>query len=206
MGLGSALTNSEIVGGWNYIYQNEVVKWSGCSKVVHLNHMNPFTSGINVQESWTWALANKKVLVILPFENSLRLQFEKIKSRKLLSEIWCPTTTFSCMSPPITFAGMNPEKDWHEELINFCARLNNHDFEVALIAAGAYGALIADYIKRSGKKAIHLGGSLQLLFGIMGCRWEHDKNIRPYVNSEWTRPEEKEVPKLHAKVDKSSYW
>lgn len=44
--------------------------------------------------------------------------------------------------------------------------IDKQDYDIALIGCGAYGFPLAAHIKRSGKKAIHLGGALQLLFGI----------------------------------------
>lgn len=44
------------------------------------------------------------------------------------------------------------------------------DFEVALIGCGAYGFPLAAYCKSIVKQGIHIGGSLQLYFGIKGKR------------------------------------
>lgn len=44
--------------------------------------------------------------------------------------------------------------------------IDKRDYDIALIGCGAYGFPLAAHIKRSGKKAVHLGGALQLLFGI----------------------------------------
>lgn len=49
------------------------------------------------------------------------------------------------------------------------------DYDIVLLGCGAYGFPLAAYAKRRGKQAIHMGGSLQLLFGIKGKRWE-DQN------------------------------
>ena len=49
--------------------------------------------------------------------------------------------------------------------------IDKHDYEVCLIGCGAYGLPLAAHVKKQGKKAIHIGGALQLLFGIMGKRW-----------------------------------
>ena len=206
MELGAALCNADALGIWDYIHQAKIVKWSGCNKVVKLNDMNPITCGLDPSLSWTHSLAQKNVLVILPFESTLLQQFKKISERKLLASLWPSDVKFSCISPPVTFAGMNAELDWHQELNKFCSRLASIDFDVALIGAGAYGALIADFIKRSGKQAIHLGGSTQLLFGIMGGRWTDNKRVLSHFNADWSRPSKHEVPVLHNKVDQSSYW
>ena len=40
------------------------------------------------------------------------------------------------------------------------------NFDIALIGCGAYGFPLAAFVKGIGKKAVHIGGPLQLFFGI----------------------------------------
>ena len=53
-----------------------------------------------------------------------------------------------------------------------------------------------------------MGGYTQLLFGILGKRWEtHFPEIFKYANLEyWTRPQDKEKPKGFEKVEGGCYW
>ena len=55
---------------------------------------------------------------------------------------------------------------------------------------GAYGMLLA--------------GATQILFGIMGKRWEN--TTRHAVNEYWVRPLEEETPKNAGKVEGGCYW
>ena len=48
------------------------------------------------------------------------------------------------------------------------SQMDQTDYDIALIGCGAYGFPLAAHAKRMGKQAIHMGGSLQLLFGIRG--------------------------------------
>jgi len=64
-------------------------------------------------------------------------------------------------------------------------------FDVALVAGGAYGMFLANYIKERGKQAIHVAGALQLLFGIKGTRWGE----REFMNEYWVHPSEEGKPK-----------
>ena len=201
----AALSNTDAIGIWNYVHQPELVAWSSCKRVVMLQHMNPM-SNPNKEQPWTKGLEKKKVLVILPFVETLSTQFELIKKGLLLPELWPAEVEFVAVKPPVTFAGENKEGDWYDEFLATCARIHEQDFDVALVAAGGYGMILADYIKLLGKKAIHLGGSLQLLFGIMGGRWSEDKNIIPYVNSHWATPSSDERPKLSHWADRSAYY
>jgi hypothetical protein len=77
---------------------------------------------------------------------------------------------------------------------------------VALLGCGAYGLPLAAAIKRSGRQAIHLGGALQVLFGIRGRRWEQIPKIAALMNDHWIRPSEAETPVSAVRVDQGCYW
>ena len=47
------------------------------------------------------------------------------------------------------------------------------DFDIALLGCGGYGLPLCNFIhKEMEKSTIYIGGGLQLLFGVMGKRWE----------------------------------
>jgi hypothetical protein len=97
------------------------------------------------------------------------------------------------------------------------SEIDKVDYDICLIGCGAYGFHLAAHVKRTGKKAVHLGGALQLLFGIKGKRWEdpyygvHKWKI-PYgsytnlMNEFWVRPSINETPINAEKVENSCYW
>ena len=66
------------------------------------------------------------------------------------------------------------------------------------------GAYIKNKLKR---KAVHIGGTLQILFGIKGKRWEvgYDYDKRFY-NEYWIRPSDKYKPPAADKVEGGCYW
>jgi hypothetical protein len=97
------------------------------------------------------------------------------------------------------------------------AEIDKQDYDVCLIGCGAYGFHLAAHIKRSGKKAVHLGGSLQLLFGIKGKRWEDPNygvkewgipfgSYSELINRDWVRPGDVYKPKNADKVEGACYW
>ena len=91
-------------------------------------------------------------------------------------------------------------------------QIDKIDYDVCLIGCGAYGFLLAAHCKMKGKKAVHLGGALQLLFGIKGKRWEDPnygfagKNYLSFMNEYWVRPSKEETPTLSNSVEGSCYW
>ena len=96
--------------------------------------------------------------------------------------------------------------DWFSALSYMETEINNIDFDIALLGCGAYGLPLGSYIKSIGKQAIVVGGCLQLLFGIMGKRWENDEVIKEYINKYWVRPAENEKPYLAGNVEDGCYW
>ena len=93
---------------------------------------------------------------------------------------------------------------WFEALDHMKVEILKHDFDVALVGAGAYGAALCLFIRQLNKQAIQTGGATQLLFGIMGKRWEKRPYVTRYVTSSWTRPIIK--PAGSDKVEKGCYW
>lgn len=70
---------------------------------------------------------------------------------------------------------------------------------------------MAAHVKRSGKKGFHLGGSLQLLFGISGKRWENANynshyNYAQLMNEHWVKPGDEEKPVDAIQVEGACYW
>ena len=86
------------------------------------------------------------------------------------------------------------------------SEIDSLDFDVALIAAGAFSYPLAAYVKKRGKIGIHCGGGLQLYFGIMGNRWNNSPEILKYVNSAWVRPSEDEKPRSAEQIENACYW
>jgi len=95
--------------------------------------------------------------------------------------------------------------------------IEKQDFDICLIGCGAYGFPLAAHVKKIGKKAVHMGGSLQLLFGIRGKRWEvydphYEQPGNVFIhyyglpNENWVRPSNNEKPENHSKVEDSCYW
>ena len=162
---------------------------------------------------WTLALEGKKVLVVHPFAETIKSQFKKIDKVFPNATIW-PDCQLDVMKAVQT-AGSNKTqfKDWFEALEWMENEIDKRDYDICLLGCGAYGFPLAAHIKRKGKQAIHMGGGLQLLFGIKGRRWETIdlfKNQFPYAktyyNEFWVRPSIEETPPNAEGVEGSCYW
>ena len=203
---------------WPMNMEDFFVEFMESEKVIltKLSHLEPWSvyqsEGRNIK-LWTSALKGKKVLVIHPFADTIKMQyennrehiFEKIQSTyEILPEF--ELTTLKAVQ---TIAGQKDERfdTWFEALKYMEEECWKIDFDVAIIGCGAYGFPLADAIKKMGKVVIHLGGATQLMFGIIGKRWEENETFKTKViNETWTRPLEKECPINKDKVEEGCYW
>lgn len=173
------------------------------TKSVMLEDLEPFFT----DNPWTRSLENKKVLIVHPFAETIEQQY--LKRSKLFDNNLLPQFTLTTIKAIQTAVGEKSQfADWFEALEYMKMEMNSIDYEVAIIGCGAYGLPLAAHAKRMGKKAIHLGGVTQLLFGIKGKRWE-DYIVWPYMNlfnEFWVRPGENEKPKNANVLEEACYW
>ena len=197
----------DLLGSWlKQEYYLQTYLSSSLSKVTR-EACNPFFS----KKPWSRYLAGKNVLVIHPFEESIREQYQK---RELLFENTdiLPQFNLKTIKAVQSLGGNNNNfKDWFEALDWMKAEMNKTDYDICLIGCGAYGFPLAAHAKRQGKKAIHLGGSLQLLFGIKGVRWENPNYNQKYnyaalMNQYWIKPNNNEKPNNAGNVENACYW
>jgi hypothetical protein len=182
---------------------------------VHLETLYPFF----VDRPWTKALEGKKVLVVHPFDSTIKTQFQ-IKDKIFARRDILPEFTLITYKAVQSAAGTEvPFKDWFEALNFMENQISNIDFDICILGCGAYGLPLAAHIKRMGKKAIHMGGGMQLLFGIKGKRWDDPNYLKLYTyptpfdtpyctlyNEFWIRPLPEDTIPMAIKVDGGTYW
>lgn len=155
---------------------------------------------------WTESLKDKKVLVIHPYQNSIISQY---KNRSLLFENpdMLPQFSLDTIKAVQSIAGNKTQfETWFDAYDFMCNQISNKDFDIAIIGAGAYGLPLAGFVKDIGKKAVHIGGATQILFGIKGKRWDVHEEISALYNSHWIRPSVTETPQNHHLVEGGTYW
>lgn len=158
-------------------------------------------------EPWSAALKGKRVLVIHPFESTIRSQYAKrellFKNKNVLPEFELIT-----LKAVQTIAGEKDERfaTWFEALDYMYAEAMKKEFDIAIIGCGAYGMPLAAKLRAQGKQVIHLGGATQLLFGIKGKRWVESPMIKLEYNDNWVYPSEDEKPKGSQNVEGGCYW
>lgn len=194
----------DLLGVWNIVMQSYLAdEVTVNAKLAELKLFEPYYFA----EPWSEALKGKKVVVIHPFAETVENQYNK---RELLFENHriLPAFELRTVKAVQTLAGEKDDRfnDWFEALDYMYEETMKEDFDVALIGCGAYGFPLAAMIKRAGKQAIHIGGSLQILFGIKGKRWDDNGIISKMYNDSWVRPGEKEALKKGDRVEGGCYW
>lgn len=96
--------------------------------------------------------------------------------------------------------------NWFDALDYMTEEALRRDFDIAIIGCGAYGFPLAARLKAAGKQAIHLGGAVQIMFGIIGSRWYSVPAVRKMFNEYWVHPSADEIPKNAEKVEGGCYW
>jgi hypothetical protein len=169
---------------------------------IPLAALEPF----HFERPWTEALAGKRVLVVHPFERSIHEQYAK-RERLFADPRVLPEFELIVVRAPQSIAGNKTgHASWFHALDDLTERVAAHRFDVALLGCGAYGMPLAARIKAMGRQAIHVGGSLQLFFGIRGKRWEDRANISRHFNEHWIAPHESERPASLHRVEGGCYW
>jgi hypothetical protein len=196
-------------------YETYVKDYLQNAKFVNLGDLSGFH-----KDPWSRILEGKTVLVIHPFEQSIRNQYAKrellFKDNRML-----PNFNLKIIKAVQSIAGTEvPFKDWFAAFDFMKEQIARTDFEIAIIGCGAYGFPLGAFIKDLGKKAVHLGGATQLLFGIRGRRWDIrlENECKTGIengfwtnlfNEHWIHPNENETPKgkrIFEDIEGTGYW
>ena len=169
--------------------------------------INPFFS----RNPWTRVLEGKKVVIVHPFTHSILSQYERIN--KVFNNNLMPSFDIRTVKAVQSLGGQcNQFTTWFEALDWMKNEIDSQPYDIALLGCGAYGFPLAAHIKRTGHQAVHLGGSLQLYFGIKGKRWEGKgyagatNDYTKLFNEYWIRPSSEETPSLSSIVEGGCYW
>lgn len=200
----SIIKEADGFGVWNRPFEKYILN-KYCGNNFTALDFYALYPGIN---DWTSCLKNKKVLVIHPFAETITKQYKKRK--KLFDNPnLLPNFELIAYKSVVTFAGSSDNRfdNWFDALNHMFLDIKKIDFEICLIGCGAYGLALGGLIyKNLNKKVIHVGGSLQLLFGIDGNLYHNYSLTKDLINPFWVYPSDSETPKEAFKVENSMYW
>lgn len=199
-----AVRQADAMGVWLYVNENRVLMdYCPNAALMQPRALEPYYHS----EPWSAALRGKRVLVVHPFAESIREQYENkrtllFENPEVLPEFHLHTirAVQSIAGEPTSFA------TWFDALDSMKAAMDAVEYDVCIIGAGAYGLPLAAHAKRSGRSAIHMGGATQILFGIKGRRWDDHEVISKLYNEAWVRPQAGETPQSFTTVEDGCYW
>ena len=195
------IKNIDVLGSW-LAGEARLSQFFPKAKTIPLGDLDPYCHS----HPWSKALEDKIILIIHPFEKSIQRQYAKRDVLFDNPEV-LPRFQLKTLKAVQSISGNSvPFSNWFQALDSMCFQISNINFDIAIIGAGAYGLPLAAYIKSIGKKAIHLGGATQILFGIKGKRWDERPFYRQLYNENWVRPLSIEVPDKAHIVEGGCYW
>ena len=201
-----SIPEADMIGIWPQAFEEYYIKKYGNNdlKCTWIGNLEPWCC---LNEPWTSALRGKKVLVVHPFADSIVSQYKRHHEIFPGTEV-LPDFSLDVLKSVQTSGGDSDKRfeDWFEAYEWQLNEINKRDFDIAILGCGAYGFPLAAEIKRTGRQAIHFGGVTQILFGIIGSRWDNDEVVQSLKNDSWVRPMDSEKPKDAEKVENACYW
>ena len=181
--------------------------YSPNSQRVHSRSLEPY---YHYQEAWSLLLEGKRVVTVTPFADSIERQYQKKdliwKKNPILPdfELDIVKTKFS--------VGLTEKPEyasWFDELEKLKEEIIKKNPDFVIIGASGWSLPLVAFCSENYIDSIHLGGGLQILFGVKGNRWLTHPIIATFFNEHWVYPSEEETPKHKDKligIDSSCYW
>lgn len=224
-----AIKNLDILASWNdnmlsveeWVYRCFINPNESTDKgIVDLLSLESFYT--DSKYWWQNLFENKTILIISPFIDSISEQLEKNKRDKVWSgkwkNFWPSSIRFKYLKFPHPYTTQTPKiqstypKDYKYLIGEYKEKIDEVGmFDIALIGTGCYSIILGSYIKNELKRsAFHLGGGLQMMFGVYGNRWFQNGNMsdffKQYINEHWTRPSDDEKPSGYKKQENGAYF
>lgn len=203
----ASLSSIDLLGVWFNSGEDAIVnKYAPNATLARIQGVEPYYH----EYPWTEELAGRRVVVVTPFAGSVAQQWTSRAGADLFpgNPSVLPRFDLRIVRAPFS-AGLRPPShpDWHTALAHLKNEVAEDRFDIALIGAGAFSLPLCSFIRGElGSSAVHLGGALQLLFGIRGRRWESHPVIGPLFNENWSHPLPDETPRARWKNDGGAYW
>jgi len=176
--LDSIATQQGNVSLWPYLFVERIIE-------------GPWT----LFRAFAEALSGRRVLVVSPFARSITANF--VRRKKFFKNYDYPDFELITFNVPITYAGLPPDHyphhDWFATATAMQQQIQQMDFDIALLGCGSYAMPLGVFIEQTmRRKAIFVGGVLQLFFGILGRRYMNPYFLNQINPEQFIRPMEAE--------------
>lgn len=202
----------DILGSWLPEEKTMIDSFKLNLTKVTLLFLEPYWSN----NPWSRVLEGKKVLVIHPFASLIEQQYNEKRKALFDDKRVLPMFELKTIKAVQSLGGDCEYHDWFEALDSMKKQMDATDYDIVLLGCGAYGFPLAAHAKCMGKQAVHLGGALQLLFGIRGKRWDNpdygilefgkQNTYKTLFNDSWIYPSASFVPSNFNQVEGGCYW
>lgn len=203
----SSVADTDALVSWNVAGEVDVLRSLPRKILIRIKDLEPYyLSGMTDVVPWSAALEGLRVVVVSPFASSIEKQYAR--RTKLWDDVRIlPDFDLRTVRAPLSAALVPPtSKDWTDALNLMKHQVDQHNYDVLLVGAGAYSLPLGAYAKSKGKIGLHLGGALQILFGITGKRWEENAEVARFIKPSWVRPSLEETPQKATLVEGGCYW
>jgi hypothetical protein len=202
--LRDAALASDHLGVWQVPAEAALYSQLGLTAAYHnLFHLCPWFA--DPACAWPQALAGRRLFVVSPFLDSILSQFHKRE------QIWAsrPGLLPDCEISGYRFPFLisrSSRLSWQDVYAEVTRQMQASDFDLALLGCGALGLPLGHFVKDLGRQAIHMGGFLQVLFGIHGGRFRQDPVYSELFNEHWIAPTAAETPAEASSIESGCYW
>jgi hypothetical protein len=128
---------------------------------------------------------NKTILIVSPFSESIKYQTQVDRIKHLVNNYNFPLCNFKTYDTPVTYNNTDKEdidklifvetNNWLEQCKKMENDISKLDFDIALLSCGSYATCLGNFISKTlNKKAIYIGGVLNIFFNIKGGRYDND--------------------------------
>jgi len=132
----------------------------------------------------------KKILVISPFSDTIQYQFKH--KDYLINNYIYPDFILLTYDTPVTYndkydklSFINTD-NWLEQSKLMTKEISEIDFDIALLSCASYSEYLGNFINLDmGKKAIYIGGIMNILFNIKGGRYTESQFYKNINNQEY---------------------
>ena len=206
----NTLKQCDYIGCWDrgYLPEMYLVQKYGKEKTIVQNGNHPWFNSNN----WYEKLHGKKILIISSHSKSMEFQWYSdnvFKSHGKKISHSDTSIDLEFVIPPTSLCGNTPHESWvhglQELKNNVDKKVNDFNFDIALISCGGYASSISSHIYNEyNKSTFYIGGGLQLYFSIKGRRWI-DK-VKVNMNEYWKSVYPEEIPENYQRVENGCYF